>query len=180
MHRYKLVKMLEEYSSSCEQQNVKEEILKFVKEYKDCFKRTLAIGHVTASAWLLNKEQTHALLMHHAKLKQWVQLGGHCDGNADVLQVAVKEAQEESGINAIVPVHESIFDIDIHLIAENSKEKAHYHYDIRFLLKVTSDEKVIKNNESNELRWIEKNRSEMPTQSDSVIRMFDKWVSLNL
>ena len=47
-------------------------MLTFIKDHDDCFERSLAIGHITASAWLLNKAQTHALLMHHAKLDRWV------------------------------------------------------------------------------------------------------------
>jgi 8-oxo-dGTP pyrophosphatase MutT (NUDIX family) len=124
----------------------------------------------------LNKTGDKALLMHHTKLNNWFQLGGHCDGDSNVLQVAVKEAQEESGINAIEPVNQDIFDLDVHLIPANSKEPEHYHYDIRFLLQVTSDEVVIQNRESKELRWISKNPEELPTQSRSVTRMFEKWI----
>lgn len=169
--------MLHEYHPSApEEIKAKETMLNFIKEHDDCFERSLAIGHITASAWLVNKEQTHALLMHHTKLDRWFQLGGHCDGDPDVLRVAVKEAQEESGITHIAPLSDTIFDIDIHLIPANSKEQEHYHYDVRFLLQVTSDEKVVQNGESKELRWIGKNRDELPTNELSVIRMFNKWI----
>jgi 8-oxo-dGTP pyrophosphatase MutT (NUDIX family) len=116
--------------------------------------------------------------MHHVKLNKWFQLGGHCDGNPDVLSVAIKEAQEESGIKSIVPIHKKIFDIDIHLIPANSREKEHYHYDIRFLLQVTSDEQIVQNSESKELKWISKNPHELLTDSPSVVRMFNKWINL--
>ena len=56
------------------------------------------------------------LLMHHTKLDKWFQLGGHCDGDPDVINVAIKEASEESGIKNIKPLSLEIFDIDIHLI----------------------------------------------------------------
>ena len=118
-----------------------------------------------------------ALLMHHNKLDIWVQVGGHCDGNPNVLEVAIKEAQEESGINGIEPVSEEIFDIDIHLIPGNTREKEHYHYDVRFLLQVTSDEQIVQNRESKELRWIGKKLTSLPTQNPSIIRMFNKWVN---
>jgi len=158
----------------------KQQILDFIATYPNCFERTLEIGHVTASAWILNKDKTKALLMHHAKLNRWFQLGGHCDGNPDVLAVAIKEAQEESGIMGIEPVSGEIFDIDVHLIPENKKEKAHYHYDIRFLLQVVSDEVVTTNSESKELRWISGDPAELPTESRSVVRMFEKWVGTQL
>ena len=79
---------------------------------------------------------------------------------------------------AIEAVSPSIFDIDIHLIPANKKEKEHYHYDVRFLLHVTSEEDVIQNSESKELRWIGKDCNALPTDSESVVRMFNKWVSL--
>jgi 8-oxo-dGTP pyrophosphatase MutT (NUDIX family) len=113
--------------------------------------------------------------MHHTKLNKWFQLGGHCDGDGNILNVALKEAQEESGIFHIKPISTEIFDIDIHTIPANSKEPEHEHFDVRFLLQVTSDEEVIQNKESKELRWIGLNLSDLPTDQHSVVRMFYKW-----
>lgn len=176
MHCTKLLTLLHAYNPhDKDEQRHKKVIESFVKMHKDCFERSLAIGHITASSWLVNKENTQALLLHHKKLNLWLQLGGHCDGDPDVLAVALKEAQEESGIIGIQPVQQTIFDIDVHLIPANKKEKEHYHYDIRFLLQVMSDETVIQNHESNELRWIAKNQYALPTQNRSIVRMFEKW-----
>jgi 8-oxo-dGTP pyrophosphatase MutT (NUDIX family) len=177
MHRFSLLEKLENYlPKNQEEIEFKHKIVAFIQENSNCFERSLDSGHITASSWLLNKEGTKALLMHHAKLNNWFQLGGHCDGNSDVLHVALKEAQEESGIMHIDPLSSEIFDIDVHLIPENKREKAHYHYDIRFLLHVTSDEQVVQNNESKELRWIAKDLSALPTDNQSVVRMFKKWL----
>ncbi|HLW72451.1 MAG TPA: NUDIX hydrolase [Candidatus Babeliales bacterium] len=181
MHRSSLITLLEEYyPTSYDEQVCKKNMINFISQQTDCFERFLEIGHITASAWLLNKNHTHALLMHHAKLDKWFQLGGHCDGNPNVLDVAIKEAQEESGIVAIEPLSEAIFDIDIHLIPANKKEKEHYHYDVRFLLHVIDDEDVVQNSESKELRWISKNRNDLPTHEESVVRMFYKWSALDI
>ncbi len=181
MSREKLLKALKVYQPvTLEDCNAKKLIQEFVKRYKNCFERTLQVGHITASAWLVNKEGTKALMMHHTKLDKWIQLGGHCDGDSDVLGVAIKEAQEESGIESIKPVlkHGEIFDIDVHLIPANKKEPEHYHYDIRFLLRVASDEDYVRNHESQDMRWFGKDRSQLPTSSSSVVRMFDKWLAL--
>ena len=94
-----------------------------------------------------------------------------------VLAVAVKEAQEESGIMGIEPLHMEIYDIDIHRIPARGNEPEHDHYDVRFLLHVTSDEELVQNRESKELRWIGKDPSELPTDNPSVVRMFSKWQS---
>lgn len=172
-----LTALLKQYTPhDSDEQKFKQQMLDFIAQNLDCFKRALASGHITASAWLVNRDNTKALLMHHAKLDNWFQLGGHCDSDPDVLAVAIKEAQEESGITGIVPVSDAIFDIDIHLIPANSHSKAHYHYDVRFLLKTMGDESIVQNRESKELRWITKDRSKLPTMSRSVVRMFDKWV----
>ena len=177
MKRTLLLEFLNHYTpSDPEEQVAKQHIIEFVHNHENCFERSLDVGHITGSAWLINKDGTKALLMHHAKLNMWVQLGGHCDGDHDVLRVALREAQEESGIMGIAPVNDKIFDIDVHLIPANSKEKEHYHYDVRFLLQVTSDEQIVQNSESKELAWFGKDRQGLPTDSRSVMRMFDKWV----
>ncbi|MBY0529419.1 MAG: NUDIX hydrolase [Rhabdochlamydiaceae bacterium] len=174
-----LLEKLQQYIPSCNEQSLaKEQILSFVNTHPNCFERSLAVGHVTASAWLLSRDLTQVLLMHHAKLDRWLQPGGHCDGNPDVLAVAIKEAQEESGIKEIVPVMDDIFDIDIHVIPPIKQEKEHLHYDIRFLLRVASDEKIVKNSESKALKWFGKNPLELPTNELSVVRMHQKWTML--
>src|SRR5579871_3475936 len=117
---YSLQELLAQYAplyvAECAYKNT---ILDFLDQYPNAFERSLEVGHITASAWLVNKDNTKALLTHHRKLNMWVQLGGHCDGNTDALAVAIREAQEESGIMNIKPVTGAIFDIDVHLISEN-------------------------------------------------------------
>ncbi len=178
MKRNQLLSLLTKYQPTAEEIEFKEKTIQFVKEHEDCFERSLLIGHITASAWLLNRNESKALLMHHTKLDRWFQLGGHCDGDSDTLAVAIKEAQEESGINGIVAITSEIFDIDIHQIPEHKGIPAHLHYDIRFLLKVDSNEIVVQNVESKELRWIEKNLKSLPSNERSVVRMFEKWKAL--
>lgn len=179
MDRLNLIKTLQTYSPTTAEIEFKEQMLSFIEQHENCFERSLEIGHITASSWLLSKNHSKALLIHHAKLNKWFQLGGHCDGNPDVLAVAIKEAQEESGIQNIAPLSTDIFDIDIHLIPANSREKEHFHYDVRFLLHVISDEQIIQNHEAKALRWINKNNNELPTDNPSVVRLFNKWLTIN-
>jgi 8-oxo-dGTP pyrophosphatase MutT (NUDIX family) len=178
MHRDNLLRLLEEYIPSSKEIKFKKEILSFVTEHEYCFERTSTEGHVTGSAWLIDKEGERVLLMHHAKLDSWLQLGGHADGDSDILAVALKEAKEESGIEGIVPVQGGIFDIDIHTIPANSKDDAHKHYDIRFILQVTTDEDFQVNSESKELRWIPADLSQLPSQEPSMMRMMKKWIGI--
>lgn len=180
MDRYSLIELLQEYApTTAEETQSKNRIISFIESHEHCFQRSLQSGHITASAWLLSKDKTQALLMHHTRLDKWLQPGGHCDGNPDVLSVAIREAQEESGMNAIVAVSTSIFDIDVHPIPANKREKEHYHYDIGFLLHVTSDEHPVGNEESKELRWFGKNADELPVCDTAVLRKFRKWLALD-
>lgn len=176
MHRLVLKNLLENYAPF----DVNEELnlqrtLAFVREHSDCFERTCLPGHVTGSAWLLNRDGTHVLLTHHRKLNMWLQLGGHCDGQADVLDVSIREAQEESGIHNIEPVMNNIFDVDIHLIPERPGEAAHYHYDINFLLRVKDNSSFAVSEESHDLKWFAWDETLFPFSGPSMKRMFHKW-----
>jgi 8-oxo-dGTP pyrophosphatase MutT (NUDIX family) len=178
MKRQGLIQLLNQYNASDAEITMKSDMLSFIGENTDCFERSLEIGHITGSSWLLNKTGDKTLLMHHKKLDKWLQLGGHADGDSDILAVALKEAKEESGIRSIEPVMSAIFDIDIHKIPAYGDIKEHFHYDVRFLLKVTSGENISINGESNELRWIGKDREGLLSSEPSVVRMFDKWLKV--
>lgn len=173
MHRQHLREQLLRYAPSDEERDFKTIMLDVLATHHNIFERSHCCGHITASALLLNKARRHALLMHHKKLDRWFQLGGHCDGNPDTCAVAIKEAQEESGIDGIACVSPEIFDIDIHWIPSHHKEAGHYHYDVRYLLGVVSDEEVVQNAESKELRWVPL-YGPLPTDGRSVVRMFEK------
>jgi len=180
MKRNFLLNLLAQYLPiSAQEEKVKNDIEHFIKKHPDCFERSLAIGHITASGWLVNHDFSKIFLIHHKKLNIWIQPGGHCDGNPNVLEVAIKEAQEESGITNIIPLSEKIFDIDIHQIPANKKEAAHYHYDIRFLLQAKdADDALVKNDESHEIQWFEpKDFNALPTKKEeSVVRMAQKFL----
>ena len=64
-------------------------------------------------------------------------LGGHADGMEDLLAVACKEANEESGVTA-VPVSPEIFSVEILGVAGHVKRgkyvSAHLHLNVSYLL----------------------------------------------
>lgn len=151
-----------------------QDTLQFVTQNPDCFERWLAIGHVTGSAWVVDSSSQVALLMHHQKLDRWFQPGGHADGESDILKVALKEAQEETGLNDIRAVSSQIFDVDVHLIPANSKEAAHFHYDIRFLFEANSQIPLQQNNESKALAWVPYTKVHEYNSSPSIMRMVEK------
>lgn len=171
-----LTQLLERYRPLASEEAIaKARMQSFLEAHPNAFERSCMPGHFTASAWLLDKTGTRALLMHHRKMDIWVQLGGHCDGDPDVLGVALREAREESGIDPIVAVSSAIFDLDIHLIPEYQSVPAHEHYDLRFLLQVQGEGDFVPNEESKALQWIDADRTKLPSQHPSLLRLFNKW-----
>jgi len=148
-------------------------ITSFVEQNENCFSRELLSGHITGSAWIVDKSADRALLTHHRKLNIWVQLGGHADGDANVQRVAEREAEEESGIASLITVSPKIFDIDIHVIPARKAEPEHFHYDCRFLLRAR-DESYIVSDESHDLSWISLTDMTNYTSEQSVLRMVRK------
>lgn len=142
---------------------------KLLAEKPNCFDRQPG-GHITASAWIINPENNAALLTHHRKLNKWLQLGGHCDGNPDVADTALREAQEESGIQKFEFIIAGIFDIDIHAIPNLCQ----YHYDVRFLLQAKDTNFVI-SEESHDLAWVPFDIMQDYSQEASVLRMNTKY-----
>lgn len=127
--------------------------LAFLEEQDRCWQRDNYAGHLTASAWVVNAAKSHVLLTHHRKFSRWLQVGGHVDeGDESLLAAALREAREESGIQAIEPLQATIFDIGHHPI-NTAKEPPHVHYDIRFLLVAQSMGYVV-SEESNDLSWV--------------------------
>jgi 8-oxo-dGTP pyrophosphatase MutT (NUDIX family) len=175
MKRQQLLDLLDQHQPFDDiERQMTAETIDFVRANSDCFERSLTIGHVTGSAWILDEVQKNVLLMHHRKLNRWFQPGGHADGESDVLKVALKEAQEETGLTDIQVVSDSIFDIDIHQIPENPKEAAHYHYDIRFLFLANKNAALQINAEANNLSWVKLNEVSLYNDSDSILRMVQK------
>lgn len=152
------------------------EFAAFAAEHVDCCERTLAIGHFTGSAWLVSADGERVLLTHHRKLDRWLQLGGHADGDGDLRAVALREAQEESGLGGLV-VDADVYDLDRHLIPARGAEPAHWHYDVRFVVRATDDEAFEPNEESHALAWRRiADIGADPQADESLRRMAIQWM----
>jgi len=172
MHRQPLLQLLDAYEADhpSEQATITR-VRQLVHAHPDCFERTCLPGHITGSAWIVSAEGTHVLLTHHRKLDRWLQLGGHADGQSDILAVAIREAQEESGMQEFTTVGASPLDIDVHLIPARGNEPAHWHHDIRFLLIAGSGQELCISDESHDLQWIDRARLGEFTQEESLLRL---------
>lgn len=128
----------------------------FVDDHPDCFHCDLWPGHVTGSAWVVNPRRDHVLLLHHRKHDQWFQPGGHADGDADILRVALRETAEETGLEPshIRLVDNDLFDVDVHQIPASVRGPQHWHFDIRFLVEMDDDIEIPGNDESHQVLWV--------------------------
>ena len=179
MHRAPFLALLDRYANLYpEERQCSTRYIDFVKTQPRCFERTFELGHITGSAWILNAAGTHTLLTHHRKLDRWLQLGGHVDGDPDVLAGAEREAHEESGIDSLEAVSPEIFDLDIHPIPARGDEPEHLHYDARFLFRSTHNEDYVLSDESHELAWVPLEKIEDYSHEESISRMVRKTLAL--
>lgn len=148
--------------------------IRFVETHADALLRACLTGHLTGSAWVVDATRTRTLLTHHRKLDKWLQLGGHADGDSDLLAVALREAQEESGLTRLRVVSAEIFDLDRHLIPARKSEPEHYHYDLRFMIEADPAEPLVVTNESKDLAWVEIARVTSLNPEESMARMVRK------
>lgn len=154
--------------------------------HPDCLLRSCPPGHLTGAALITTPALDRVLLTHHRALDIWVQLGGHADGDGRLERVALKEAEEESGLKSLTWLaHPRLtsrdgtplpFDLDIHAIPASPRAPAHLHYDVRFILVATQahQEDVVVSEESHDVRWFTLPKARALTSEASMHRQFDK------
>lgn len=87
---------IEKFTTYNEQEEVEKRImLKYINNFDDVLTRQNEYGHFTSSAFILNKERTKTLMIYHKIYNSWAWVGGHNDGDSDLLHVAMKEAKEK-------------------------------------------------------------------------------------
>ncbi len=176
MHRRALLNLLDRYEPfNATDQAALSTIRDFVRSGPNCFLRSNLTGHLTASAWIVDKDYTSTLLIHHRKLDKWIQCGGHADGETDLLAASLKEAREETGLSSLVAETPSIFDLDVHSIPKHDYVPEHLHYDVRYLLQADISEALQPNDrEAIDLRWFALNEVAKINNNESITRMVQK------
>jgi len=173
MSRAILLQSIQNHISSFPREEAyKSRFLTLLKD-QNCFLRSRLAGHLTASCWVLD-DSDRVLLMHHKKLDKWLQPGGHADGEEDLLNVAKKELQEETGL-VNFNVDAEIFDLDIHTIPLRKDIPEHLHYDVRFLFTAANPDEIQKNHESIDLKWVSLGLvQDLCNGEQSILRMVKK------
>ena len=173
MERLQLIQALKFYITPYAEESTYIKSFLELLESKDAYLRTNLPGHMTGSVWIVNSTKQKTLLVHHVNLKKWVQPGGHADGDENILRVALREAEEETGIKKF-KITPSIFDIDIHTIPARNNFQEHLHYDIRFLIEADEHDPIIVSEESHDVKWFAIGDLENYTTERSVLRMKEK------
>lgn len=159
-----LKEQLEMYTPFNEQESIdKQTFLTFIDTFDDVLTRKNIFGHLTASAFVVNEDFTKSLIVNHNIFGGFIYSGGHADGEFDLLSVAIREVEEETGLKVIPLINGDIFALQALPIKGHVKKgkyvSAHVHYDVLYLL-------LAKNSDMNNIRVLESENSQV------------KWVDL--
>lgn len=169
---------IEKYTPYNEQEERdKEAMLQFVETFDNSLTRENVFGHFTASAWVVNKERTKVLMIYHNIYKSWAWTGGHADGETDLLQTAIREVKEETGVKNVKPVTEDIFSLEVLTVNGHIKRgiyvSSHLHLNLTYLLEVDETEVLkIKEDENSGVKWVK--FEDVPNMSE------EKWMVENV
>lgn len=154
-----LIDQIQKYKPYNEQeQRDKEEMLFLLESNENIFLRDNHQYHMTASAWVVNKERTKVLLIYHNIYNSWSWLGGHADGETDLLKVAMKEVEEESGLSGTTCIQDGIYSLEILTVDGHVKKgkyvSSHLHLNVTYLLEAEEQEPLkIKPDENSGVAW---------------------------
>ena len=116
----------------------REELLRRLRSGEDLYTRANAAGHLTASAWVVSPDRTQVLLAYHNLYDSWAWLGGHADGDRDLLAVAMREVTEETGLRQLELLHPGIFSLECLTVDGHEKRgqyvPSHIHMNVTYLL----------------------------------------------
>lgn len=175
MEKIELIQNLMDYKTEFnEEYEMVQQTIDYLQQTEDYLGKVNPKGHITGSSWIISKDRKKTLLTHHFKLNKWLQLGGHTELDETVIKSAEREGIEESGLKSLELIHEDIFDVDVHLIPERKGVDAHYHYDIRFLFEADENEIIAVSDESHDVKWVEIDKIEDYSKSQSILRMVEK------
>lgn len=134
-------------------------IKRLIAEHPNIINKNCEVGHITASALIVDVTSQRALLHYHKRLRRWLQVGGHADFETDFAQVALREAREETGLPdlSFFPATEDIapIDYDVHSIPQQGDMPRHLHLDFRYLLLTRAPHALAPAlGESTRFRWL--------------------------
>lgn len=154
-----LLAQLEGYAPWNEQEaRDKAVLLTMLRSGRDLWTRENETAHLTASAWVTDPTRTRVLMCYHNIYHSWSWLGGHADGDRDLLGVALREVREESGLASVRPVSEDLFSLEILTVDGHEKRgryvPSHLHLNVTYLLEADDTETLaVKPDENSAVGW---------------------------
>lgn len=132
----------------------------YITTFPNILTRENEFAHMTASSWIVNKDRTKVLMIFHNIYQSWAWTGGHTDGEDNLLNVAIRETMEETGIKNIKPLQEDIFSLELLCVDGHVKRgkyvSSHIHINVTYLLEADESEALaIKEDENSGVRWID-------------------------
>lgn len=142
-----------------QEQKDKELMLKYIEFSKDVLTRENEAFHFSASNWIVNKERTKVLMIYHNIYDSWAWTGGHADGDENLLRVALKEAEEETGLKNLKLLSDGIFALQIVPVDGHVKRgkyvSSHLHLDCCYLFEADENDSIrIKEDENKGVKWV--------------------------
>lgn len=129
-------------------------ILNAFSNFNNLLTRENKAMHITSSGYVINKNRNKVLMIYHKIYNSWAWTGGHADGDADLLHVAIKEAKEETGLKNITPIINDIFSLDVLTVDGHIKNgsyvSSHLHLNVSYLLEADEYDNLIVNEEETE------------------------------
>ena len=159
MSRQELMEQIANYIPYNEQEERDQNlILNWIEEQENAFSRENKMAHMTASAWVVNPERSKVLMVYHNIYDSWSWLGGHADGEKDLLSVALREVKEEAGISKVRPVSKDIFSLESLTVDGHVKKgtyvSSHLHLNVTYLLEADPEETLsVKADENSGVAW---------------------------
>lgn len=154
-----LINALQIYVPYNEQEERDRDImLQLLKTQENILERENQTAHFSASSWLLNKEHAKVLMIYHNIYHSWSWTGGHADGEANLLEVAKREAMEETGIKNIITVSDEIYSVEILTVDGHVKRgsyvPSHIHLNVTYLMEADEQEVLrVKPDENSGVKW---------------------------
>lgn len=157
----------------------KELMLEYINTFDDVLTRENKMCHFTASNWIVNKERTKILMIYHNIYKSWAWTGGHVDGDSDLLHVALKEAEEETGLNNLKLLSDGIYGLQILTVDSHIKKgkfiSSHLHLDCCFLFEANEKDKLkIKEDENSDIKWVDIDETTKITNEEGMKPIYAK------
>lgn len=156
-----MIQEIKRFMPCCEQEyKEKEIILNLIYDKKEIIlKRNCELFHLTSSGFVINEARDKFLIVHHNLYNTWSWIGGHADGEANLMSVASREVKEESGITHIKPDKNEIVSVDILTTSSHYRKNkfvpSHLHLNISYLFIVDqNDPLIIKPDENSAVSWV--------------------------